>query len=90
MNKTVVNFKTVSPLFEMERDGIKPFTTRLLPVTDERFLHLYGCLSCHPEMEHELFITITNPETRESFTRNVIDATEVPHTEDWHNIHWKV
>jgi len=25
----ILDFKTVSPLFEMERDGIKPFTIRL-------------------------------------------------------------
>lgn len=72
-----VEFKTVSPLFEMERDGIKPFTTRLLDFDDKR------------TDGDKLFIRIVNPATGESFSREVVDVTSIDHTSpSWLNIHW--
>ncbi len=34
----VLDFKTVSPLFEMERDGVKPFTIRRIEHSDHEYL----------------------------------------------------
>ena len=33
----VLEFKTISPFYEQERDGIKPFTIRQWDTSDERF-----------------------------------------------------
>jgi hypothetical protein len=67
----ILDFETVSPLFEMERDGIKPFTCRMWNGRDKRFEILedvsmqgmgYGIIG-------ECAIHITNPITGESFVR---------------------
>lgn len=62
----ILDFKTVSPLYEMERDGIKPFTVRLYDSKDKRFRALSqwvaGC---------NWAIRITNPATGESFIRKL-------------------
>jgi len=61
----ILEFKTVSPLFEMERDGIKPFTIRRID-KDSRFraLSQWNC-------EREWGIKITNPATGEYFIRRI-------------------
>jgi hypothetical protein len=85
LEKEVVEFKTVSPLFEMERDGVKKFTTRLLERTDGRRA------SCMAVQYRLIFadIKITNPETGESFTRQIKHISFVPWTHElWLNIHW--
>ena len=87
MNKTVVEFKTVSPLFEMERDGIKPFTTRLWDTSDKRFNTVLDLMDFNETFE----IQIINPETNESFIRTTNAAEWVLYTKHkWVNIHWKV
>lgn len=79
--KTVVEFKTVSPLFEMERDGIKPFTTREYDYSDPRF-QLIG-------NDRRTEIKITNPANGESFTRTIKRVSYVEFTHlNWINIHW--
>lgn len=55
----VVEFKTISPFFEQERDGIKPFTIRQWDDDDKRFVNLSSYEA----------VKITNPATGESFTR---------------------
>jgi len=60
----ILDFKTVSPLFEMERDGIKPFTTRLADWKDNRFRAIQQCCD-----ENRIAIRITNPVDGENFTR---------------------
>lgn len=62
----VVEFKTVSPLFEMERDGIKPFTIRRVEKGDARFRSL-----SHASFVDWL-IKITNPATGEYFYRKLL------------------
>jgi len=82
MKDNTVEFTTVSPLFEMERDGIKPFTTRNIDHTDNRRDILFNPLN-------DVLIKITNPATGESFTRKVAHITYVPLTYyHWINIHW--
>lgn len=64
----ILDFKTVSPLFEMERDGIKPFTCRKWAYgRDRRFLSL-------SQWKHRYTwgIRITNPNTGESFLRKLV------------------
>lgn len=76
----VIEFKTVSPLFEMERDGIKPFTTRLVDYHDCRFRAL---AQWHPDRLYDpqkigWLIKITNPATGEYFYRELIDKLYMP------------
>lgn len=63
-----IKFKTVSPLFEMERDGIKPFTTRRWDSKDSRFRALSQWRPAY-----KWAIRIVNPQTGESFTRELLD-----------------
>ncbi len=62
----IIDFKTVSPLFEMERDGIRPFTERLIDPKDRRFKALNQWNS-----RRNWAIRITNPQTGEQFTRKL-------------------
>lgn len=64
--KTLV-FKTVSPLFQMERDGIKPFTVRRVDSEDPRFRAL-----AQWQFGLDWAIQIVNPSTGESFTRRLL------------------
>jgi hypothetical protein len=76
-----IEFKTVSPLFEMERDDIKPFTTRLYDEKDPRFKDAgFSPVG--------VIIKITNPVNGESFCR-VVDRVEfLPVKPDWVNFYW--
>ncbi len=79
----IIDFKTVSPLFEMERDGIKSFTERLIDLQDNRFKSIiYGSF----QVSKEWGIRITNPATGENFTRQ-FDGWErlwvLGHKTDW-------
>lgn len=62
----VIEYKTVSPLFEMERDGLKPFTIRHIERGDPRVRSL-----SHASFVNWL-IKITNPATGEYFYRKLI------------------
>lgn len=64
----VLDFKTVSPLFEMERDGEKPFIARKFDPRDSRFRALS---QWYPAYKWGL--KITNPQTGESFIRKILD-----------------
>lgn len=70
----VIDFKTVSPLFEMERDGVKPFTVRRADAKDKRFkaLSQWNC-------ELDWGIRITNPATGESFVRRIKSTSYLWH-----------
>lgn len=68
---SIIDFKTVSPLYEMERDGIKPFTERLVDTKDTRFRVIARWWRWLPRGK-PLVIKITNPATGESFTRELI------------------
>ena len=63
-----LTFKTVSPLFEMERNGIKPFTCRRTDSKDSRF----RALSQWQPLHCRWAIQIVNPATGETFTRKLI------------------
>jgi hypothetical protein len=71
-----LEFKTVSPLFEMERDGIKPFTTRLWDNNDSRFITLatrrYKFIG-----RRNITIKIVNPANGESFCRRFLSYQNV-------------
>ena len=62
----ILDFKSVSPLFEMERDGDKPFTTRKIDSKDKRFSALSQW-----QPHFQWAIRITNPATGESFVREI-------------------
>ena len=66
----IIDFKTVSPLFELERDGEKLFTARLIDLHDKRFKSLS---QWQPESKWGL--RITNPATGESFIRKIVSAS---------------
>ena len=63
----VLDFKTVSPLFEMERDGVKPFTIRRIEKDDKRQRALSQW-----QLSWNWRARITNPATGESFIRQII------------------
>ena len=63
-------FKTVSPLFEMELSGTKPFTVRRIDYLDSRFAILKRYMD-QPDRKETIAITITNPATGETFTRRL-------------------
>lgn len=65
----IIDFKTISPFFEQERDGIKPFTVRKFEGADPRFRSLsHMCQS-----KKTYVIRITNPATGERFYRWYLD-----------------
>jgi len=63
-----LEFKSISPFFEQERDGDKPFTFRKLDLDDSRFKALFEYSSDITRPWHWA-IKITNPATSDSFTR---------------------
>ena len=63
-----VEFKTVSPFFERERDGRKNNTVRLFRNPYEQDLFVSALFSLN-------MIRIRNPETRDSFERVISDIT---------------
>ncbi len=71
MNK-VIEFKTVSPLFEMERDGLRYFTERKIDNKDSRFRAL-----AQWKIGSDWFIKITNPATNEYFVRYIMNVSRI-------------
>jgi len=63
-------FKTVSPLFEMEKSGEKPFTVRKIDYLDSRFAILKRYMD-QPTRTEPIAIAITNPATGETFIRRL-------------------
>ena len=63
----ILDFKTVSPLFEMERDGEKPFTITRIEKGDERQRSLSQW-----QPSWNWAVRITNPGTGESFVRRIV------------------
>lgn len=63
----ILDFKTVSPLFEMERDGVKPFIIRLIEKGDGHQRAL-----CQWQPHYDWGARITNPNTGENFVRKVV------------------
>lgn len=73
----VIEFKTVSPLFEMERDGTKPFTERKIDHKDKRFIYLSVFRFDH--LNRKAIVRITNPETGELFMRELVAVNDITH-----------
>jgi len=73
----IIDFKTVSPFFEQERDGKKPFTIRLIDNKDSRFRALSQW-----EPGRKWLIRIYNPQTGESFIREIAGIDYVRYV-DW-------
>ena len=63
----ILDFKTVSPLFEMERDGEKPFIVRKIEKDDKRQRAL-----SHWWHGWDWVARITNPATGENFMRRIV------------------
>ena len=64
--KKIFNFKTITPFFEMCRDGKKPFDIRKVDNKDPRFRALF---QVRYKENMQWAIRFTNPVTGESFTR---------------------
>ena len=64
----ILDFKTISPLFEWERDGGKPFTDRRWDGKDKRFRAL---AQFHKDFNWG--VRITNPATGDSFVRKLLE-----------------
>jgi len=73
----ILEFRSVSPLFEMERDGTKPFTTRKIDYKDKRFRALSQW-----QPHFQWGIRITNPATGESFIRK-LESVDYLRWVDW-------
>jgi hypothetical protein len=65
----IIDFKSISPFYEMERDGIKPFTIRQYD-KDKRFKALVQWRT-----RYDWAIRITNPATGESFIRQLVNSS---------------
>jgi len=76
----IIDFKTVSPLFEMERDGEKPFTTRKIEKGDKRFRALSQW-----QPAYHWGIRITNPATGGSFIREIVNVSFLWHFNQSYN-----
>jgi hypothetical protein len=61
-------FKTVSPLFEMEKSGEQPFTYRKIDYLDSRFAILKQRMD-RPDIASEIAIAITNQSPEHNCTR---------------------
>lgn len=77
----IISFKTVPVLFEMERDGVKPFTVREADPRDERFQSLFS--------GEAKVIELVNTETGEKFQRRIRGCRNVPEANGWIVILWK-
>jgi hypothetical protein len=69
----ILEFKTISPFFELCRDGKKPFDIRLFDYHDKRFRSL-----SQRWVENIKFI---NPVTGESYTRKLKDWRYIQDTD---------
>lgn len=66
----IIDFKTVSPFYELCRDGQKPFDIRLVDHKDKRFRALSQIRNQRkPITDYKWVIKFTNPATGESFMR---------------------
>lgn len=65
----ILDFKTVSPLFEIERDGEKPFSIRKID-KGKRFRALSQW-----KPWHKWGMRMTNPATGESFVREIKEVS---------------
>lgn len=80
MKNQKFTFKTKPSLFEKERDGIKPNTTREIDLEDERFLDLIYWMQ-KGWNDGDIQIEINKPDglgmtnSSRSFTRNIIDIS---------------
>lgn len=63
----ILDWKSVSPLFEWERDGEMPFTVRKIEKGDKRQRALS---QWHPNLHWA--VRLTNPATGESFIREIV------------------
>ena len=70
--KKILEFKTVSPFFEMCRDGEKPFDIRKIDNHDSRFRALF---QVRYKENIQWAVKFTNPSTGESYMR-WLDAWE--------------
>ncbi len=71
----VLEFKSVSPFFELCRDGIKNWDARLVDPDDERFYKL--AIWKLTDRDHLLWVKFTNPLTKEHYTREVLDLEPI-------------
>lgn len=72
----IIEFKSISPFFEWERDGIMPYTVRQIDYKDARFRALAQWYKRHDGPVW--YIKITNPATGEYFYRKIIEKRFFP------------
>ncbi len=81
-----LDFKTVSPLYEQEKEGFKPFTVRHMDYSDPRFKYLLKILQ-DQAMSEDVHIRITNPGTGEKFTRQLMGFEIIEKSPNWCILH---
>lgn len=76
----VIEFKSISPFFEQERDGEKPFTVRQWHTNDTRFraLALWDLACRRRGHKPDWLIKLVNPATEEYFYRRLEDVVWFP------------
>ena len=81
----VLEFKTISPFFELCRDGQKPFDIRLRDPKDKRFRALSQLPYSYTgeDLIKDCAIKFTNPVTRESFSRRLLRWEYLPVSPSW-------
>lgn len=78
LKKKFIDFKTVSPFFEWERDGIKPFTIRKVDTKDSRFKSLVRWAPGRAPGLPVYYIRITHATTGEYFYRKLKGVSPMP------------
>jgi len=86
MKRRIIEFKSVSPLFEMEKAGEKPFTTRKIEAGDKRFLYLGALISSRQPYS---YIKITNIASGETFERRIKAVELLSKCPWWMIIYWE-
>jgi len=79
-----VTFKSISPFYEWEKSGDKPFTFRKIDMGDRRFYDLGKFTATS-----RLTIKIINPANGESFERKVTGVEYLKRCPNWMVIYWE-
>ncbi len=78
----VLDFESVSPAFEMERSGEKPFTVWKIDFEDDRYKTILDRLE-HHTLRDDLIINTVNPATGDSFHRRLVGAEIIADCPMW-------
>lgn len=71
----IIQFKSKEPYFSKEEEGYKCNTVREVSQDDSRFDDLMELIQADDYAEKKAIIKMVNPETNESFERQITDVT---------------